>query len=90
MDSPNAIREIRKVFEDAISETSPLFLQVKNESWNGEFTDLKDTDEIPDRSVVRVVVMEQPKVLYTHVLAMMKMKSGSFRASQMETIFAGG
>ncbi len=36
-----AVRQAKKVFEDVIPSPSDLVLQVKNEEWSGEFTDLK-------------------------------------------------
>ncbi len=57
------LREAKKVFEDIIPSSSILILQVKNEEWSGEFTDLKEADTIPDRSIVRLVA-EVPQVLY--------------------------
>jgi hypothetical protein len=57
------VKEIlsRQVFKDEIIEFSR---QIKKEFWGGEFTDLGEAEEIPDRSVVRVVVVEQSKVFF--------------------------
>ena len=38
--------------DEAIAES--LILQVKAESWDGVFVDVKSGDDIPDKSVLRV------------------------------------
>lgn len=58
------IRQAKKVFEDVIPSSSVLVLQIKNEAWSGEFTDLKESDIIPDRSVLRLVA-EAPQVNFS-------------------------
>lgn len=61
-DYSSAVNAVRRVFNDVIPETSHLFLQVKNEFWGGEFTDINALEEIPNRSLVRAVV-EKPSPL---------------------------
>ena len=62
-DYSSVVTAVRKTFQDAIPEASRLFLQIKNENWGGEFTDLSELDDIPDHSVVRIVVEQSlPKV----------------------------
>ena len=58
-----ALRQAKILFEDVImiSSSSVFILQLKNEEWSGEFTDLKEADIIPDRSVLRLVA-EVPQV----------------------------
>lgn len=49
---------VREVFQ--IAESSRV--QLKDENWGGEFTDVDEDEEIADKSVFRVVVEPSPKV----------------------------
>ena len=48
----------KQVYADVTSleVESDIVVQVKNEQWEGEFVDLGDEEEIPDRGVLRVAV----------------------------------
>lgn len=51
-----ALSEAKKTFHDVIPPSRCTFLlQMKNENWSGEFTDLGEGDSIPHRSVIRLV-----------------------------------
>ena len=47
------------MFQDVIPSSRRVFLQVKDESWAGEFVDVHGADSIPHHAVIRVVV-EKP------------------------------
>ena len=47
--------------DDAIAAS--FVLQMKSENWHGEFIDVKSGDEVPDRSVLRVVTTS-PQVYF--------------------------
>ena len=40
---------------DADVSKDELILQIKDESWGGEFVDLQEKESVPDHSVLRVV-----------------------------------
>lgn len=64
-DVVSAVKAVREIFRDAIPDSSRLFLQIKKIFWGGEFTDIRELDDIPDKSVVRVVIEHSsPKVSY--------------------------
>jgi len=57
-----------KAFQDLLQPETPIFLQIKDESWGGEFVDLVDGQVIEDRSVVKfmkVTDIEMPKKVCT-------------------------
>ena len=49
-------KEIRKAF---VLNEEDFFLQIKDEEWGGEFVDLSDEQEIPDKSVLKMVLMNE-------------------------------
>ena len=66
--SEDDIKELKKAFwekfDDIIlfqCETEPpdVFFQVKSDIWNGEFIDIDPHSDIPDKSVVQVVIENQ-------------------------------
>ena len=46
---------IVETFKDVI-EGQDFFLQVKSEEWGGLFVDLKDDEEVVDKSVIKAVI----------------------------------
>ena len=52
---------IRSTFSDlpCIASAGKLIIQNKDEEWEGEFVDLREDQDIPDRSVLNVVVIAQ-------------------------------
>ena len=67
--SKGSIEELTQAVRDeftsgAIPTDSTVFFQLKSEDWDGEFIDVKKDDDIPDRSVLRVVVEKPNKVQY--------------------------
>lgn len=46
-------------YRDVISPDSCLLIQVRDEEW-GEYIDVNDDQEIPDRSKLRITVIERP------------------------------
>ena len=52
---------IRSTFSDlpCIASAGKLVIQTKDEEWEGEFVDLREDQDIPDRSVLNVVVIAQ-------------------------------
>jgi hypothetical protein len=40
---------VRAAFEHEVSEGSRIFLQVKDENWGGEFTDIAENECIADK-----------------------------------------
>ena len=54
------VREYQNILPRSSSSTDQsvadrLVLQIKSEDWGGIFVDLKDEDDYPDKSVLRVV-----------------------------------
>ena len=49
--------KVKATFQDVMlpEQNSELFVQLKDEKWQGEFVDLTPSGCIPDKSVVRVV-----------------------------------
>ena len=47
---------VKETFQDIITSSTKLFLQLKNESWEGEFVDINEVERIPNRAVIRAVV----------------------------------
>jgi len=45
-----------KIFKDLLQPETPIFLQIKDENWGGEFVDLVDGQAIEDRSVVKFMI----------------------------------
>ena len=55
-----------KAFQDLLQPEMPIFLQIKDEDWGGEFVDLVDGQVIEDRSVVKCMIatnMATPKTV---------------------------
>ena len=52
-------KAVKSIFSDVISASAGVVLQLKCESWKGEFLDIKEADSIPNQAVVRVIVEEQ-------------------------------
>ena len=50
------IDAVTVVFQHIIPSVGTVFLQLKNEDWAGEFTDVHERDSIPNHAVLRVVV----------------------------------
>ena len=59
------LQEIINLFSDVdelqFVESSELVLQIKSEEWYGEFVDLIEGSDIPDRSVLQIIREVQPK-----------------------------
>ena len=49
--------KVKATFQEVMppEQNSELFVQLKDEKWQGEFVDLTPSGYIPDKSVVRVV-----------------------------------
>lgn len=45
--------------EFALNQQEDLLLQIKDEDWGGEFIDLSASDEIPDKSVLKLVLLKK-------------------------------
>lgn len=66
------LQEIINLFSDVdelkFVESSELVLQIKSEEWFGEFVDVIEGSNIPDRSVLQVIrevqTKQQPQVRY--------------------------
>ena len=59
------LSSIRRVFSDVISNTEGcnLLLQAKSERWGGQFVDVMKEEDIPNQSVLKVIVEKpSPKV----------------------------
>ena len=55
---------VAEVFRDVLPEgASELLLQVKNESWAGEFVDLGHDSMVPNSSVLRAVCLNSQSVV---------------------------
>ena len=63
-DLSSALEAVRTVFEEVITPTCEVFLQLKHEDWSGEFVDILEMDSIPDRCVIRAVVARQLGACY--------------------------
>ena len=50
------VQVITSTFNDVPSAKGPLLIQIKVEEWGGEFVDLRPGQEVPDQSVLSVVV----------------------------------
>ena len=42
---------IKRLYSDVILQGEQIFLQVKDEQWDGEFVDLDVQASVPDRSI---------------------------------------
>ena len=60
----SALEAVRTVFEEVITPTCEVFLQLKHEDWSGEFVIIREMDSIPDRCVIRAVVASQVGACY--------------------------
>ena len=49
--------EIKKSFSADIPANARLILQLKDEEWNGEFVDINPEKRIPNKSVVKAVMI---------------------------------
>ena len=47
-------KAVQKKFRDCL-KSDEIIVQIKSEDWDGEFIDVKENDDIPDRSVVKVI-----------------------------------
>ena len=59
-DSEVLLKEIAKTFSDQFSrgeDANPeVFLQIQDEEWSGEYVDVGNSQPIPNKSVIRMVV----------------------------------
>ncbi len=57
------VPSIRTAFADVSAEASQasakLVVQLKDEQWGGEFVDLREGQEVPDHTVLRVAIVPQ-------------------------------
>ena len=53
---------VKTVVSDVVG-TCEVILQMKNESWNGEFVDIMEGDVIPDQVVIHGIVETKGKVM---------------------------
>ena len=51
-----ALKEAIKGSFSIASESHCLLIQLKNEDWSGLWVDVEDDDEVPDRSLLKVLV----------------------------------
>ena len=57
-------KAVRKKFSDILPEECEVFLQLKDEFWDGQFVDVNKDDSIPNHAIVKVVVEKpSPKVI---------------------------
>ena len=52
------VQRVTEQFSDVITEHQCFFLQIEKAEWNGRFVDLQNEDEVPDKSVVKVILVE--------------------------------
>ena len=45
------------------STSAQLVIQLKDEEWGGEFVDLREDQEVPNRSVLKVAIIAQVSVV---------------------------
>lgn len=50
---------VKEVFSDVLGVDEELLLQLKREDWSVKFTDIVGSDCIPDRSVLKAVVVSK-------------------------------
>ena len=53
------ISRIKEDFHDLVNAEDELLLQRKDEEWGGEFVDIAEGEEVPDRSVIKVTVVDK-------------------------------
>lgn len=51
-----------RVFEDVVPPNSRLLFQVKSEEWGGAFLDLLEGSDVPDKSLLKAVVLPSREV----------------------------
>lgn len=61
-DTKALIQAVRVAFEDILQPGQEFFLQLKSQEWWNAFLDLHGYQEIPDRSIVKVVMNPVTKV----------------------------
>ena len=49
--------EIREAFD--LNQQEDFFIQIKDEDWGGEFVDVSDEKNIPDKSVIKIVLLKK-------------------------------
>ena len=54
----DVLPRVLDAYRDVITPDSSVLIQVRNEEW-GEYIDVKDDQEIPDRSKLRIRVIER-------------------------------
>ena len=55
----NLNKAVAEKFSDLLPQDCEVFLQLKEEFWEGQFVDINKDDNIPNHAVVRIV-MEKP------------------------------
>jgi len=58
-DRKNILEAIRNTFSDVLPCTAQFILQIKNENWGGDFLDISKSGEVPDRSVLKVRILNE-------------------------------
>lgn len=61
-DSKELYSNIHSTFSDVSqigASDTKLLIQIKDERWSGEFIDIKEDKNIPDHSVLNVIVLSQ-------------------------------
>ena len=53
-------KQITYLFGDVLQEKRINVLQLKNEDWEGQFVDIKRETVVPDKSVLRAFVEQEP------------------------------
>ena len=43
----------------ALNRQEDFFLQIKDEEWGGEFADISDEQQIPDKSVLKICLLQK-------------------------------
>jgi hypothetical protein len=67
-------KAIKETFGDILKSDQEFFIQVKNEAWSGVFLDVLD-QEIVDKAVVNVVVIQKPVEEVSHCVFNTRKKS---------------
>jgi len=61
VDSEALTLAIKAAFSDVLLPGQTFFLQIKSEEWGGVFVDILQQAEIPDKSMIKAVVMNVQK-----------------------------
>ena len=56
--------QLKKKFQGVLPKNCEICLQMKDENWSGQFTDISEDKDIVDKSILNVVVEKQEVIAY--------------------------